>query len=75
VVADNGGGRDYAIDRENALVVEPKRPDLLADAVDRLFSDKAFRIRLAEAGRRTVQQFKWTTAVDELERVLLGLCR
>lgn len=69
---DTGGSRDYAIPDTTALVVPPQRPDLLADAVDRLFQDRELRIRLAQRGRDHVQRFQWQTACEALERVLLA---
>ncbi|MBV9749560.1 MAG: glycosyltransferase family 4 protein [Acetobacteraceae bacterium] len=72
VTADNGGSRDYALDGATALVVPPKRPERLADAVDRLFQDEDLCARLARAGHDYVQRYTWQEAGDRLERVLTG---
>lgn len=74
VASDSVGLRDYARDGETALLVPPKRPDLLADAVERLLSDEGLRQSLARQGNAHVQQFHWQRAVDGLEEVLHQYC-
>lgn len=71
VTADNGGHRNYAFHEKTALVVPVKRPDLMAEAIDRLFNSDSLRLRLAHAGHDHVQQYTWTTAVDKLEKALI----
>jgi glycosyltransferase involved in cell wall biosynthesis len=51
---DTKGGRDYALHGETALVTPPRRPDLLADSVIRLLSDRELRSRLARRGQAHV---------------------
>ena len=70
VTTFNGGAADYAIPEQTALVVPPRQPEKLAEAIDRLLDDQELRIRLAHAGHAYVQRFQWTIAVDALERVL-----
>ena len=70
VTTDNGGSRDYAFDGETALVVPPRQPALLADAVGRLLDDDALRVRLARAGQAFVQRFTWPDAINRLVAVL-----
>ncbi|HKO62615.1 MAG TPA: glycosyltransferase family 4 protein, partial [Pyrinomonadaceae bacterium] len=67
VAADSVGLRDYASHEETALIVPPSRPDLLADAIERLIGDDQLRHRLARQGSERVRQFTWTRAVDALE--------
>jgi hypothetical protein len=67
-----GRSRDYAFDGRTALVVPPKRPDLVAEAITRLFRDRALLERLAIAGCDHVQRYRWSTSVDALEYVLRG---
>jgi colanic acid/amylovoran biosynthesis glycosyltransferase len=43
-------------DGVDGLLVPPGRPDLLADALERLAADPALRRRLAEHGRRHVAE-------------------
>jgi len=72
VTTDNGGCRDYAIDGETALVVPPRRADLMAAAVARLFDDTPLRLRLARQGHQYVQRYTWDDSADRLEALLRG---
>jgi len=51
VASDIPGCRDIARESENALLVPPNRPDLLADALRRLIDDAGLRARLGARGR------------------------
>lgn len=70
VTTDCGGIRDYADHERTALVVPPKRPDLMAQAIIRLFDNPKLRYQLARAGNERVRQFSWKTATDSLENIL-----
>ena len=70
VAADNRGVRGYAKDRETALLVPPSRPELLADAVERLVRNDELRRRLAMRGVEVARQFEWSEAVKRVEAVL-----
>jgi glycosyltransferase involved in cell wall biosynthesis len=54
VVTDAPGVRDYITDEETGLIV-PNEPDALADAVNRLLSDRGLARRLGDAARADVQ--------------------
>jgi glycosyltransferase involved in cell wall biosynthesis len=75
VAADSVGSRDYGIHQRTALVVPRARPDLLADAVEKLLDDDALRCRLARRGNAHVQQYTWARAVDALESLFARACR
>ena len=62
VCAENGGSRDYAKHGETALVVPPKRPDLLADAVSILLDDDDMRMRIASAGHARAHEYHGSQA-------------
>jgi glycosyltransferase involved in cell wall biosynthesis len=67
VTYDNGGCRDYARDRETALVVPRGDVEALAAALARLATDEALRARLAAAGAAWVTtEFDWDRAVARL---------
>jgi glycosyltransferase involved in cell wall biosynthesis len=70
VSADNGGVNEFAMDKEDALIVPIRRPELLAERVARLLSDDSLRIKIATAGCQNIQKFTWERAVDSLEQVL-----
>ena len=56
VATDIMGVRELVDDGVNGILVRPSRPDLLADAIDRLASNADLRGRLGAAGRETVQR-------------------
>jgi glycosyltransferase involved in cell wall biosynthesis len=70
VTADNGGCRDYARHEATALVVPPRQPARLAEAIDRLLRDDPLRHRLARAGQQEVRRFSWDEAGARLDRLL-----
>jgi phosphatidylinositol alpha-mannosyltransferase len=56
----------------NALVVPPKDPTALADAIVRLAGDEPLRWRLRRAGISFAQSYRWERIVDRLEAVYRG---
>jgi len=59
VTTDTGGCRDYAIDRETALVSAPKDVDALAENLTALIRDEALMKRLAVNGQKKIGAFCW----------------
>jgi glycosyltransferase involved in cell wall biosynthesis len=57
VVTDVGGVNEYARDGVNALMVSPKTPDKLTDAVVKLIDDNHLRHRLVKNGYETVKAY------------------
>jgi glycosyltransferase involved in cell wall biosynthesis len=58
---------------ETGLLVPPRRPDLLADALAHLLGDPAARTRLGEGGRRLIHEHaSWTSAIAPLHALLEG---
>ncbi len=74
VASEVSGIPEVLTDQVNARLVEPGRPDLLADALAELLSDGAQRARLAAAGQRFVrEQCAWPQAVAPLHALLLDM--
>lgn len=67
---DNGGSAEYAFHGETALVSEPGDDATMAEHVVRLLTDDSERLRLAEAGRRHVETFRWSRSAEILEKFL-----
>jgi glycosyltransferase involved in cell wall biosynthesis len=62
-----GGMLETVLDGETGLLVEPERPDLLADAVMSLLEDPNLARRMGTRGRaRAVQHFSWRARSDRL---------
>ena len=73
VTFDNGGCRDYALDGETALVAPRRDVTALAQAIERVVTDRALRDRLAERGRDFVtSRFDWDRAAEGIEGILRG---
>jgi glycosyltransferase involved in cell wall biosynthesis len=66
VVATNVGGlRDLVTDGETGLVVPPRDPAALREALDRLLGDRGLRRRLGAAAReRARDRFSWDAVTD-----------
>jgi hypothetical protein len=65
-----GAVPEYAIDRENALVVEAGDVCGMADRLQELLQDGALWERLSVAGRRTVERYAMTRTAALIESVL-----
>ena len=67
VVTTRVGTEDYAIHEDTALVVPPRDPKALADAILRVLEDEPLRERLRKAGPAKAREFTWDRAVDQVE--------
>jgi len=76
VATTNAGGLgEMTIDRENALVAPPRDPGALARAIVRLIEAPREARRLAEAGRRTVEQrFSTDSLLEQTLEVYQRVC-
>lgn len=65
--ADSGGTAELIVNGENGLVVEPD-PRALAEAMDRLYDDRALARRLGEAGPAAIERLgvTWERVVERL---------
>jgi GT2 family glycosyltransferase len=74
VTTDNGGCREYAIDGETALVVEPGDAVAMANAIRRLLDDDVLAKQLTANGLDLVERdFDWERRTDELAEILDGV--
>lgn len=65
VATNEGGILDITIDGKNGLLVEPKDPEALYNAIRWLFNNRAAALSFGERGRFTVQErFSIDTIVD-----------
>jgi len=70
VVTSGLGTEEIAIDGQNSLVVPPRDPRRLADAIIRLARDPALARNLADKGIETGQRFTWEKAADNIEQII-----
>jgi len=62
VIATTGGALPEVVG-DAGVLVPPRRPDALADAIKRLLNDKQSQQRMSEAGRERVKErFNWRQA-------------
>ena len=64
-----GGVPDIIKDKENGILVPPKDPKKLADAIIYLLTDKATAVKMGQKGRRIAQQYSWKSVTDQIEKV------
>jgi GT2 family glycosyltransferase len=75
VTTDNGGCREYAHDRDTALVVPVRDAAAMAEAVRELLTDRDLGEKLVANGLDVVRRdFDWDHRTAELEDVLAGVC-
>ena len=61
-----GGIPEVVVDGETGILVPPVRPDLLAEAINKLMGDPGLRKRYADAGRRRVEEhFSWRRIAEQ----------
>ncbi len=70
VTTDCGGVRDFARDGENCLIVPPRDPVAMADAISRLIDDRELAHRLGATGAATAERFPVTKMIDAVEEFL-----
>ena len=73
VMTDSRGVNEFARSGENCLMVPPRKPDLLAEAIVQVLSDPALESRLRQNGPSTAAEFTWDRAVDRFEQALQDL--
>ena len=67
VVASDIHGYKRVVQRNvTGLLVEPKEPDAIAAALERLICDEGLRRRLGEAGARRAPEYDWSHVTREL---------
>ncbi len=62
---------EYAVHNENALLSPVKDVNTMVTNIVQLISDKDLRIKLAVAGRKTIEQRSWEKAVVKFEKEVL----
>jgi glycosyltransferase involved in cell wall biosynthesis len=71
VITDSRGIREYAVDGVNCLIVPPKKPDLLADAILKILSMPELTDKFRENGPKTAARFSWEQATNRFEAALM----
>ncbi|MBI3522524.1 MAG: glycosyltransferase family 4 protein [Chloroflexi bacterium] len=67
VIASDIHGYKKVVQRNvTGLLVEPKDPDAITAALERLYADPAMRERLGSAGSRKAVEYDWTHVTERL---------
>jgi glycosyltransferase involved in cell wall biosynthesis len=70
VIATPRGAGDVAEDRENALLVPPRSPEAMAEALVSLWREPDLRDKLVTAGVERAKGFTWERSVERFESLL-----
>ncbi len=73
VLTNSGGVLDYAHPGENCLMVPPRDPKALAEAMIELLRNKELAEKFRRNGPITASKFTWETATDRFEAALKSL--
>ncbi|HEY5687863.1 MAG TPA: glycosyltransferase, partial [Yeosuana sp.] len=61
-------------DNKSGLLAPPENPDLLSKSIEKLFNDKALRLRLSFAARKKIEdRFNINNTIGRLSDLLLSL--
>jgi glycosyltransferase involved in cell wall biosynthesis len=69
VITTPYGVEDYAFHERNCLIVPPRDPKALANAILRLLDDESLREKFRKEGPKTAKQFTWDKTVDRVEKL------
>jgi len=73
IVASNIGGIPDAVKNgENGLLVSPKDPEALSDAIIYLLENEEVRERMGRNGRKKVERYSWEKIAEETEKIYKG---
>jgi len=76
VATDVGGNPELVVDRVSGLLVPPRRPDMMAEAILELLTDEGKRRSMGEKARRRVENdFNIDKIVKEYENVYFDLAK
>lgn len=70
VIATMPGCEDFLKHEENGLVVAPRSPSDICDALIRLADDEELRLSLINYGFETASKFGWASSCANLDRIL-----
>lgn len=70
-----GGIPDIVEEGRNGLLVEPRNPEALARAIQRLYADDDLRERLGKAGSEFAQSRSWRVVAEKVDAVYREISR
>ena len=73
ICTDAHGNREFSFNGKNCLMVEHDDVEGLAQAIEKVMSDKKLQTRLSKAALKTAQDFKWSVIIERVEGYYKGL--
>lgn len=73
VTTDSGGVREYVRSGENCLLVPPKDPEKLAEAMLTVLNSPELAAKFRENGPITADEYTWEKATDRFEKALFQI--
>jgi len=70
-----GGIPEQVEDGKNGLLIEPKNPDQLAEAILRLLNDRELRLQMGREGYKKAQRFSLSRMLKDVDALYKGLLR
>lgn len=67
------GHREYAFDKDTALLVDAGNAQQMADSIIRLINNNEGRNTMASRGNQFVQKFSWDSAIEKMTRTIESL--
>ena len=64
-----GGSPDIISDGENGLLIEPKNPAVISEAIIKLLSDKKLADRLSSRALETVKKYDWKNIIKQFDEI------
>jgi glycosyltransferase involved in cell wall biosynthesis len=69
-----GGIPDFLADGQTGILCEPRNPESIVKAVDRLLAEPGLRSRVVEQGAKLVRdRYDWASIADRMKSLLLSL--
>ncbi|MCJ7666243.1 MAG: glycosyltransferase family 4 protein, partial [Actinobacteria bacterium] len=70
IISDVGGVSTICKDKENAIIIPPKNPKKIVEAMSALIKDTGLRRKLGENGRRIVEEnYGWDKIAKDIESI------
>lgn len=70
VITTSYGTEDYAKHMHNSLIVPPREPQAMAEAIIRLYEDDTLRRSLVEEGKVNAKKYNWERSVVRMAELL-----
>jgi glycosyltransferase involved in cell wall biosynthesis len=70
VCTKNTGSEDYCVDKQNCLLIPPKSPEAIYNALAKLLTDNALREKLIEGGYLTALKYTKENEWNNLEKLI-----